>query len=121
LLETDDFNKRKLALSLTKYKKTTYTKEDINYLKNIKDKIPNLFPEQVKKLEQKSGLLNKVKKQWKCSCGKMNELDSNRCIKCSKDKMGFRYDELGPNEAINIINDHLEVLNNYFEVTDLVQ
>ncbi|MGJ1322450.1 hypothetical protein ACR780_07170 [Sphingobacterium faecium] len=44
------------------------------------------------------------KEVWECLCGYSNKLDATACSSCTKDKRGFRAEELKPEAVQKLIN-----------------
>jgi len=51
------------------------------------------------------------KEVWECLCGHSNKLDATACSSCTKDKRGFRAEELKPEAVQKLINRRLAVID----------
>jgi uncharacterized protein YbjQ (UPF0145 family) len=108
-LNSDNFDLKKIALSLVFTTKLFYNRDDINVYQNIKTKIEEAFPARGKIVFKKS-LLSKEKEMWECECGRVNELNTS-CSECAKNIYGFLSSERKPADAIEKINEQVALIN----------
>jgi len=116
LLDTDEFNIQKHALSLLELDKPFYREQDIEELENLLSKIKSTFTIQATYSTEKSGFSSKEETMWICpACGKKNHSFSSYCVKCSKDIYGFTDKETNPAQIENLLSQKIEVLKEVFK------
>jgi uncharacterized protein YbjQ (UPF0145 family) len=114
ILESEDLAKRKLALEILRYDKSTYVTDDIDKLENVALKIENSFP-LISNVTTKKGFLSSSEKElWLCKCSQSNKLSTIYCNNCQNDQRGFRTDELQPIRIINQLKYKSQALKEIF-------
>jgi uncharacterized protein YbjQ (UPF0145 family) len=108
LLNDNSFQIQKRGLLIATYDKIFYNKKDIEDLKNIKDFIQAIFKERGTRSMTKQ-LLSKEKEIWTCECKATNDIGTY-CNSCFKSIHGFKKNEMGPFEAIDIISRKIELI-----------
>ena len=98
------------ALPLLGIKKGSYSKDDINYFKQIVSKYENL-PNRGAIQMSKGGMFSKSQKQYVCEHGHINDEDVVYCKKCGKNIMGLTKEDT---KNINDIKIKIKALENYF-------
>lgn len=98
------------ALPLLGIKKSSYSKEDIGFFKQIVSKYENL-PNRGAIEMSKGGMFSKSQKQYVCEHGHTNDEDVVFCKKCGKNIQGLTKDDI---EHINDLKLKIEALENYF-------
>lgn len=98
------------ALQLLAIKKGSYSKDDINYFKQIVSKYENL-PNRGAIQMSKGGMFSKSQKQYVCEHGHANDEDVVYCKKCGKNIQGLTKEDI---EHINDLKLKIEALENYF-------
>lgn len=114
LIKSDRFDDKKRALILTKFDKRLYQKSDIIDITNFMNEIKISFPDKGSLTVKKQLLSSKEKEVWNCECGKTNDL-GNYCNSCGNDIKGFKVHEVKPLEAINYLQNKMELLNELLE------
>ncbi|MEN5436383.1 hypothetical protein ABE545_22320 [Sphingobacterium faecium] len=101
---------KKAALKVLTLDKDWYSAQDIAYLQTLKGEgLVQLFQEVVT-VKQSKGFFSSNKEVWECSCGNSNDLDATACSSCTRDKRGFRAEELKPEAVLKLINRRLAVI-----------
>lgn len=113
LLENNDFQKQKLAVKISTYNRSFYNKKDVEDLKILVEKINLIFKEKGIKTTKKQIFSSKEKEVWSCECGKINELENIYCSNCKQDIYGFKYDEMKPSFAVNLINEKINLISEF--------
>ena len=115
LLESSNFEKQKIGLIISNYDKPFYDKNDVDNLKTIKDFMLNNFKERGKKSIRQKSLLKEEKEIWKCTeCGSDSSNDIGKpCSNCFKDIYGFINTEINPKEAVAMIEQKIDLINEY--------
>jgi uncharacterized protein YbjQ (UPF0145 family) len=114
LLESDNFQAKKIGLRIVTYDKPFYNKQDIADLQTIKDYIQNNFGERGKRTIKKQLLSSKEKEVWTCECGKVNEM-GEYCTNCNQDIYGFKSNEVKPLGAELYIEQKIELISEFVE------
>jgi len=110
LLESSDFNVKKIGLELAKVEKQNYEKSDIKLINDMITLIASNFTERGKKILKKKKLSQKEKEVWVCECGKENNENTLYCVDCNKDIFGFREYEAKPYVVIEHLINTMEIL-----------
>lgn len=98
------------ALPLLGIKKSSYSKEDIDYFKQLVSKYDGL-PNRGTIQTSKGGMFSKSQKQYVCEHGHTNDEDVVFCKKCGKNIQGLTKEDI---EHINDMKLKIETLENYF-------
>jgi uncharacterized protein YbjQ (UPF0145 family) len=116
VLLNDDPENQKRVVQMLAYDKAFYDKEDIIELKNIRGLIIDKFKEIGVRSTKKQLLSSKERDIWTCQCGQSNEFtigDGNYCTKCGNNIYGFKNGELSPNNAIDVIDQKIELISHF--------
>ena len=100
------------AIKLLSVGKSSYSKEDISYFKQIVNKYENL-PNRGTFEMSKAGMFSKSQKQYICEEGHANEEGVEFCKKCGKNIQGLTKEDV---QNINDMKLKIEVLEKYFEL-----
>jgi uncharacterized protein YbjQ (UPF0145 family) len=101
-LQLPDMDIRHRALQTLRGLQYFYTKRDLQTIDQILELIGPSFPQQAERTKKK-GLVGGEKEVWKCSCGRLNSLDDERCGGCKRDLQGFLREELTPTAALVLL------------------
>ena len=113
LLNEDIFFARKRALeALVRLDKTHYTQEDIQSLREIKDRVTSEFEQRGEVMEvEKSGMFSsETKEVWEIKEGVRNDMDRTYCKETGLNIYGFGRNETKPEEAVTTIEEKIETL-----------
>ena len=115
LLKSLYFVKQKIGLIISNYDKPFYDKNDVENLNSIKDFILNNFKERGKKSIRPKSLLKEEKEIWNCTeCGSDSNNDIGElCKNCDRDIYGFSNTEITPKRAVALIEQKIELINEY--------
>lgn len=116
LLQSDDFDSRKIGLSLSRDDKPDYTKEDFYRIKQLIKLIKSVFPSRAKPYSKKSMFKSQTTTKWLCECGQKNKENLEYCKCCSKDQYGFRRNEIKPQEVIELLEQKEHALRLHFNL-----
>lgn len=117
MLLSNDIKIKKEAINLLRYTKPNYSLEDISNFSNLIPKIKENFKITGEILEKKKLLNSNNVKYWKCECGAENDMTNEHCSKCLKDIYGFGKDEFNPEQAIKLIRDSINVLDEFYNTS----
>jgi len=115
LVKDADFDLKKNALQILKTDKISYSKSDILRLITLVDLIRTTFKERGTITTKKKALLTKEKEIWICECGKENDIEQEYCSICKKDFYGFYENEMDPAQAIEKIENEMDILKKEIE------
>lgn len=98
------------AIKLIRIGKNSYSKEDIDYFKQIVSKYDNL-PNRGTVEMSKGGMFSKSQKQYICEEGHANEEGVEFCKSCGKNIQGLTKEDV---QSISDMKLKIDVLENYF-------
>lgn len=114
LLDSDDFETQKQALRVLHFDKPFYSQRDIEPVEYLKAKVENGFPKRGEVVEVERTFSSKTKTQWKCECGKQNDMNDTYCVSCRRDIYGFHKGATRPQETAQLLSTKLDVLKRQF-------
>lgn len=100
------------ALYLLDVEKSSYSKDDLNAMKQIQHGLSTL-PDKGTIEEVKSGLFSKGGQKFICICGQKNDIEQKYCSKCGVDIKGITEKEYNIIERFNRKTESLEYLLNH--------
>ena len=110
LLKSDDFTVQKRGVLLSSFNKSIYSLQDKIDLESLKNFLENNFTERGTRSYKKQLLSSKEKVIWICECTTVNDI-GQCCVGCKKDINGFKENEVKPDQAISIIQQEIELIN----------
>lgn len=110
MIDSDNDTAAKYGLRLMAYVKPYYSSSDMVIMKNLKEIIVDRFPVKATITTKKKVLSSSEVEVWNCTCGKVNDIDTEYCSNCYKDKYGFYKADTKPEDVLTIVSDRLEVL-----------
>jgi len=113
LLKNTDFTKQKIGVMISTFDKAFYDKNDIENLIQTKNYISIAFKERGEIASKKQLLSSKEKEVWNCECGNKSNDIGKDCGDCSKDIYGFKQKEMKPDQAVKLIDQKIELINEY--------
>ena len=116
LLRSGDLDVRKRALASFRLHPRRYFREDVGHLKDAKARVPGAFPIIAEEVEIDRFLKSKPAVKWECPCDNQNDLKVEYCTSCGQNRRGFKKDELKPEEAVNVIDNRIELLEELLPV-----
>lgn len=115
LLKNTNFEKQKIGVMISTFDKAFYDKNDIENLIQTKSYISSTFKERGEISSKKQLLSSKEKEVWNCECGnKTNDIGED-CGSCYKDIYGFKKKEMKPVNAVKLITQKIELINEYIK------
>lgn len=105
LISADNFEVRKIGLSILNCDKQIYTKDDVDKLQSMKEVVISKFPNLGQEIEED---------KWLCQCGKKNKKKHIYCKSCRKNIKGLEESDTKPEEVVDLIERRLEVLRKIF-------
>lgn len=111
LIETDNFNCKKIGLRILTFNKSYYNKKDLDNYKYSVDFIKSNFPERGIRSIKKQ-MLSKEREIWTCECTRSNEIDEI-CNDCTRDIFGFKLNELKPIQAVKLLEEKIILIKEY--------
>lgn len=112
LLENQNFEIKKRGLQVSISDKAYYSIHDVQEFQKLKTLIGQKFEERGTRTMKKQLLSSKEKEVWICECGKANDIGSY-CNGCNKDIYGFKASEIKPQEAIEQLEENIELILEY--------
>ena len=116
LLRSGELDVRKRALASFRLHPRRYFREDVGHLKDAKARVPSAFPIIAEEVEIDRFLKSKPAVKWECPCDNQNDLKVEYCTSCGKNRRGFTRDELKPEEAVNVIDNRIALLEELLSV-----
>ncbi|MDB5154666.1 MAG: hypothetical protein JWR54_3417 [Mucilaginibacter sp.] len=116
LLKSDSLMQKKLALKILYSDKPFYITDDINKLKQISDLIQSSFNLRATLSTKKGFMSSNEKEVWICECGKSNSADDQYCNSCTKDKFGFKANEVKRESVLESLENKSQALKEFFSV-----
>jgi uncharacterized protein YbjQ (UPF0145 family) len=111
LLDKDKNYEKGLCLNILNKDKKIYTKNDLNLIVLILEKLKNLYPKNIE-IEVTNGMFSKGEKIRKCICGSKVAIDINRfCQNCYLDEYGNRSYIVYADEIIIKLDEIVNTLN----------
>jgi uncharacterized protein YbjQ (UPF0145 family) len=115
LLKNTDFKKQKIGIRISTYDRPFYDKNDIENLNKVKTFISTTFKERGEITTKKQLLSSKEKEVWNCECGEKAIDIGQYCGSCYNDILGFKENEMKPNEVEKYIEEKIELINEYIK------
>lgn len=110
VLDSKNFDLRKVSTTLIVCEKSLYNKEDIKEIAKLIERVKESFPETGSYSTKKGFLSSKEKEVWTCSCGRTNNEIGDTCDSCHKDINGFTKHETPPGDAIHILEERQSLI-----------
>jgi uncharacterized protein YbjQ (UPF0145 family) len=110
-LQCDNEIFRKRAIKISIYDKQFFSKDDIVIYEKLIEIIKSNFKELGTHSTEKK-LLSKEKEIWICQCGGKNDIEYYHCCRCGADIYGFYSNEVNPLDAINKLEENIEIIKN---------
>ncbi len=89
ILNSDNYDLMRKAISSLSFHKYFYSKEDIELLVKISDMIPKVKNNLINRINIKAKLTGKITEKWVCVNGHKNLFEDEYCRECYCDKYGF--------------------------------
>ena len=102
---------KKFALDILAIGKTFYTKDDVVFLRQFVEIIPEVF-KPLGTTEQVKGMFSSSPKSvWFCECGTKNGDSATYCSRCGYDNYGFKEGDNKPDKVADLIKKRLAVID----------
>jgi uncharacterized protein YbjQ (UPF0145 family) len=119
LLRSDDIEKRKLALQILVYNKSSYINEDRGEIESILTEIDSCFPNLITVTTKKGFLSSNEKEVWVCTCKNANSMSEVYCVNCYKDQYGFKIGDIKPKDITDSLKNKAKALSEIFIIDTL--
>lgn len=106
---------RKYGLKFIAIGKDSYSTNDVSILNDLKRKVLEQFEVRATITTKKKMLSSAEKQVWECECGKTNDMEAEYCGSCNNDMYGFTREEVKPNEAIELLDGRVAIINSINE------